>query len=252
MKTVDMVSAMITNPTFDQWPTLSVRTADTAAPALPLLLREVGAFAAMRAKASFAPAVATGIKGDGRDVLVLPGFLASDVATARLRKSLSASGFRAHAWGMGRNFGIKSDILHRLDARLDVLVMDRPVTLIGWSLGGLIAREYAKHAPHRVEKVITLGSPFSGDMRANNAWRLYERVAGHAVDAPPIEAHPSVKPPVPTIALWSRRDGVVAPRSACGKHGESDGNVELFCTHMAFVADPGAIRTVCQVILADE
>jgi pimeloyl-ACP methyl ester carboxylesterase len=225
---------------------------DYARPALPMLLREVGAFASMRAKASFAQAVSTNVKGDGRDVLVLPGFLASDVATARLRRSLNGAGFRAHAWGLGRNFGIKSDVLQQLDARLDSLVEERPVTLIGWSLGGLIAREYAKHAPHRVEKVITLGSPFSGDLRANNAWRLYEWVAGHKVDAPPIEAQPSVKPPVPTIALWSRRDGVVAPRSACGETGEADSNVELGCTHMAFVADPGAIRTVCQVILADD
>jgi pimeloyl-ACP methyl ester carboxylesterase len=227
-------------------------TAESSAPPLPMLLREAGSFASMRAKASFAPAVATGIKGDGRDVLVLPGFLASDVATARLRRTLNASGFRAHAWGLGRNFGIKRDIMERMDARLDAISGDRPVTLIGWSLGGLIAREYAKHAPERVDKVITLGSPFSGDLRANNAWRLYEWVAGHSVDAPPIEAEPSVKPPVPTIALWSRRDGVVAPRSACGQQGESDDHVELGCTHMAFVADPSALRTICQVILADD
>ncbi len=223
-----------------------------SAPPLPMLLREAGAFAAMRAKASFASAVPTGVTGDGRDVLVLPGFLASDVATTRLRKSLNASGFRAHAWGMGRNLGIKRDIFDRLDARLDTLAVKGQVTLIGWSLGGLIAREYAKYAPNRVEKVITLGSPFSGDLRANNAWRLYEWVAGHAVDAPPIEAEPSIKPPVKTIALWSRRDGVVAPQSACGKPGEADTQVELGCTHMAFVADPAAIRTICQVVLADD
>jgi pimeloyl-ACP methyl ester carboxylesterase len=223
-----------------------------SAPPLPMLLREAGAFAAMRAKASFASAVPTGVKGDGRDVLVLPGFLASDVATTRLRKSLNASGFRAHAWGMGRNFGIKRDVFDRLDARLDAMAIKGQVTLIGWSLGGLIAREYAKYAPDRVEKVVTLGSPFSGDLRANNAWRLYEWVAGHAVDAPPIEAEPGVKPPVKTIALWSRRDGVVAPQSACGQPGEADTHVELGCTHMAFVADPAAIRTICQVVLADD
>jgi pimeloyl-ACP methyl ester carboxylesterase len=223
-----------------------------SAPPLSMLLREAGAFAAMRAKASFAAPVSTGVKGDGRDVLVLPGFLASDIATARLRKSLNASGFRAHAWGLGRNFGIRSDLFDRLDARLDALAVTGRVTLVGWSLGGLIAREYAKYAPDQVEKVITLGSPFSGDLRANNAWRLYEWVAGHAVDAPPINAEPGIKPPVKTIALWSRRDGVVAPRSACGQPGEADTHVELGCTHMSFVADPAAIRTICQVILADD
>ena len=221
-------------------------------PALPLLLREAGSFAAMRARASFAGAVASGVQGDGRPVLVLPGFLANDVATSRLRKSLNGAGFAAHGWGLGRNLGVKRDILDRIDARIEALELEQPVTLVGWSLGGILAREYAKMAPHRVAKVITLGSPFSGGMRANNAWRLYEWVAGHSVDAPPIEAEPHVKPPVPTIALWSRRDGVVAPGSACGGQGESDRHLELACTHMAFVSDPAAIRTICQVILADD
>jgi pimeloyl-ACP methyl ester carboxylesterase len=226
------------------------RPNDYAPPALPLLLREMGAFAAMRAKASFAQAVPTNGRGDGRDIMVLPGFMASDTTTARLRKSLESAGFRAHGWGLGRNFGVKADIFDRLDTRLDRLGAERPVTLIGWSLGGLIAREYAKHAPDRIAQVITLGSPFSGDPRANNAWRLYEFIAGHSVDAPPIAAVPSEKPPVSTIALWSRRDGVVAPRSACGEPGEADVNIELQCSHMAFVADASAIRAICHAVLA--
>ncbi len=222
---------------------------DRSAPALPLLMREAGSFAAMRAKASFASPVQTGVQGDGRAVIVLPGFLASDVATSRLRTSLTGAGFRAHGWGLGRNFGVKADMFERLDRHLDTLNLDQPVTLIGWSLGGLIAREYAKYAPDRVRKVITLGTPFSGDMRANNAWRLYEWVAGHKVDTPPIAAIPHEKPPVETVALWSRRDGVVAPHSACGEPGEADVNKELYCSHMAFISDPTAIRAVCEAVL---
>lgn len=222
---------------------------DRSAPALPLLMREAGSFAAMRAKASFASPVQTGVQGDGRAVIVLPGFLASDVATSRLRTSLTGAGFRAHGWGLGRNFGVKADMFERLDRHLDALNLDQPVTLIGWSLGGLIAREYAKYAPDRVRKVITLGTPFSGDMRANNAWRLYEWVAGHKVDTPPIAAIPHEKPPVETVALWSRRDGVVAPHSACGEPGEADVNKELYCSHMAFISDPTAIRAVCEAVL---
>jgi hypothetical protein len=81
-------------------------SADKAPPRLPLLLREVAAFATMRAKASFAGAVAAEVKGDGSDVLVFPGFMASDRTTARLRKSLMAAGYRAHGWGLGRNRGV--------------------------------------------------------------------------------------------------------------------------------------------------
>ncbi len=221
-----------------------------AAPALPLLLREAGSFATMRAKASFAKPVETGVVGDRRNVIILPGFLASDVSTARLRKSLSASGFQTHGWGLGRNLGVKRDILEKLDARLDALNLDGPATLVGWSLGGVIAREFAKYSPHRIDKVITLGSPFSGSLRANNAWRLYEFIAGHAVDSPPIDAVTNEKPPVTTIAMWSGRDGVVSPHSARGNHGESDAHVELTCAHMGFVSDPAAIRSICKAIMS--
>jgi alpha-beta hydrolase superfamily lysophospholipase len=213
-------------------------------PPLSLLLREVSAFATMRAKASFASAVPGCAVGDSGDVLVFPGFMASDRTTARLRKSLDLAGYRAHGWGLGRNRGVTADILQRMDARLDMLKPAKPVILIGWSLGGLIAREYAKYAPQRVAKVITLGSPFSGNPRANNAWRIYELIAGHKVDAPPIDTILCEKPPVPTIAYWSRQDGVVAAASARGAVGEVDASYEMACTHMAFVANPDVIRAI--------
>lgn len=227
---------------------VSTRTGDLA-PSLPLLAREALSFAYMRTSAAFASTVTLDVKGEGRSVMVLPGFLASDQTTSRLRRSLNMAGFAAHGWGLGRNNGIKADIFNRLDNRIDALSIEAPLTLVGWSLGGLIAREYAKHAPHNVAKVVTLGSPFSGDLRANNAWRVYEFVAGHKVDAPPIEVLLSEKPPVPTCALWSARDGVVAPSSARGKHDESDHRIELDCTHMAFVARPDAIRAIARVIV---
>jgi predicted alpha/beta hydrolase family esterase len=219
------------------------------APALPLLAREAFSFAYMRTSAAFAATVPLDVAGEGRPVMVLPGFMASDQTTSRLRRSLEAAGFDAHGWGLGRNKGIKADIFERLDERLDALQVDRPVTLVGWSLGGIIAREYAKVAHHRVAKVVTLGSPFSGDPRANNAWRLYEFVAGYKVDAPPIEVTLSEKPPVPTCALWSHNDGIVAPRSAKGQKHESDRRIELDCTHMAFVARPDAIQAVARAII---
>src|SRR3546814_3127353 len=90
-----------------------------------------------------------------------------------------------------------------------------------------------------VAKVVTLGSPFSGDPRHNNVWRLYELVAGHRVDEPPLKVELGVKPPVPTLAIWSRRDGIVAPACARGTEGQRDREVELDCGHMGFARSEG-------------
>jgi pimeloyl-ACP methyl ester carboxylesterase len=143
---------------------------------------------------------------------------------------------------------ITPDIFDQINAQVDRISPEKPIMIIGWSLGGLIAREFAKQSPHRVTKVVTLGSPFSGGPRANNAWRVYELIAGHRVDSPPIRAILNEKPPVPTIAFWSAQDGVVAARSACGLPGESDRQIELDCTHMAYVARPNAIAAIAAAL----
>lgn len=229
---------------------LAAHEAHAMPPALPLLAREVAGFAATRIRATFAPPVRLDVEGRGQNVFVIPGFLASDRTTARLRRSLDQAGFRAHGWGLGRNGGVSPDLFEQIDRQFDHNEIDSPATLVGWSLGGVIAREYAKRSPHRVSRVITLGSPFSAHPRANNAWRVYEFVAGHKVDNPPVEAVLHEKPPVPTYAFWSARDGVVAPEAARGRIGEADHATELDCSHMAFIADPNAIRMIARAIVA--
>jgi hypothetical protein len=186
--------------------------------------------------------------GDGRPVLVLPGFLAGDRTTATLRRTLAAAGYRPQGWGLGRNLGISPALIDGMLARLEAMTRDRPAAVIGWSLGGLYARELAKRMPDRVERVLTLGTPFSGDIHANNAWRLYQRVAGHAVDRPPVDAVLPEKPPVPTFALWSARDGIVAPAASRGLPGEADVAVEVDCLHIAFTSAPEALRAILEVL----
>lgn len=219
-------------------------------PSFGRLLREAGALVHLARR--FRPAT-TGAAAlcDGRPVMVIPGFLASDLSTARLRAELGAAGYAAHGWGMGANLGARADTLDRLAARLDLVSADGgPVSLIGWSLGGLYARELAKLRPDRVDRVITLGSPFSGDPRGNHAWRLYELVSGHKVDRPPLKVRTAEKPPVPTWALWSAEDGVVAPACARGLDHERDHAVELTCRHLGFVSDPVAIDAIVDALSA--
>ncbi|MEO7503771.1 MAG: alpha/beta fold hydrolase [Sphingomicrobium sp.] len=165
--------------------------------------------------------------------LVVPGFIANDRTTMELRRALGDAGWRVHPWDNGFNWGARADSIDRLSARLDQIDDPRPVLLVGWSLGGMFARELARARPERVRAVITLGSPFSGDPKRTNIWRLYERIAGHKVDDPPV---PRIleKPPVPTLAIWSRRDGIVPPRLARGLDGERDHEVELDSSHMGF------------------
>ena len=154
---------------------------------------------------------------DGPPLMVVPGFLATDRTMLGLQRAFADAGWRTTGWGLGLNRGVTEATLDRLATQIARHGRGRPVILVGWSLGGIYAREVAKHRPDLVASVTTLGSPFSGDRRANNnVWRLYEAVAGHPVNAPPIDTDPSRKPPVPTLALWSRRDGIVAPAGALG------------------------------------
>jgi hypothetical protein len=101
-----------------------------------------------------------------------------------------------------------------------------------------------------VALVITMGTPFSGDRRANNAWRAYQIVAGHSVDEAPMAQDLATKPPVPTIALWSPRDGIVNPRSAAGWPGERDLAVPCRVrTHAGiFAAHPQVARTLVDLV----
>jgi pimeloyl-ACP methyl ester carboxylesterase len=179
-------------------------------------------------------------------VMILPGFATHPVRMRYLAQALEAAGHSTKRWGLGFNWGPDEERFAFLEARLADLHArhGRPVVLLGWSLGGLFARELAKRQPRSVAKVITMGSPFSGSPRANNVWRAYQFITGHSVDAPPIAADLAAKPPVETVALWSANDGAIAPRCAAGRPGERDRAIALRCTHIGFTYDPQVIATV--------
>lgn len=186
---------------------------------------------------------------DGAPLMVVPGFLATDRTTLGLQRALGAAGWRVSGWGMGLNRGVTESTLSLLAERIERHGRGRPVILVGWSLGGIYAREAAKQRPDLIDRVVTLGSPFSGDRRENNnVWRLYELVAGHSVHAPPIATEPAQKPPVPTLALWSRRDGIVSPAGARGRAGECDAERELDCTHMGFAVSARAYPKIIAAV----
>ena len=182
-------------------------------------------------------------------MLVIPGFIANDRTTMELRRALAEAGFRVHPWRQGMNWGARADTLERLKQAVDQCGHEEPIVVVGWSLGGLYARELARAEPQRVRAVVTLGSPIWGDRRRyTNVWKLYERIAGHPVDKPPIPDSEE-KPPVPTLAIWSRRDGIVGVPAARGTEANRDKAVEVDSTHMGFaVSKKGTRRAVAEMV----
>ncbi|MXP32934.1 esterase/lipase family protein [Parerythrobacter jejuensis] len=188
-----------------------------------------------------------------RTVMVLPGFATHPVRMRHFATSLEKAGHTVKRWGLGFNWGPTEENFELLRGRLADLHQrsGQQVHLVGWSLGGLFARELAKDRPEAVAKVISMGSPFSYSPRANNAWRIYQFIAGHSVHEPPIGQDVATKPPVPTVALWSPNDGIVHPRAACGKPDERDRAIALRCGHLGFAYSDEAILTVARELDCD-
>ena len=194
--------------------------------------------------------VLTAKKGGGRPVLVLPGMASGDKSTSLLRNSLSAAGYETLGGELGRNMSISAEKFRRLEERLEnaVRATGKRAILIGWSLGGFYARVLAQRHPDRVGLVATLGTPFSGDRRANNAWRIYEMLSDHKVDKPPLPDDPAVKPAAHTIAFWSPIDGIVSPASARGTGNERDEAVELPFRHFEMGCSRRAVKRVVETL----
>ncbi|WP_343526682.1 alpha/beta fold hydrolase [Sphingomonas sp.] len=154
--------------------------------------------------------------GDGRTVMVLPGLFNTDRSNVVLRRYLATKGYRAHGWGLGRNLGVRSvgPDAGRLIARIESLATDGgPVTLIGISLGGIMARMVAQTRPDLIAGVVTISSPYAGPPRATNVWRAFERLTGERIDDPSVIARSAAIAgplPCPSAAIWSRSDGLVA------------------------------------------
>ncbi|MGD9912600.1 MAG: esterase/lipase family protein [Rhizobiaceae bacterium] len=206
-------------------------------------LPELGGFLASLPLLSTATA-----RGDGHSVLVLPGLITSDRSTIALRSFLRSKGYDVHGWELGRNYGPLPGIERKMIDRVEALYekSGRKVSLVGWSLGGIYARQLAKMLPDKVRGVITLGSPFNGDPRATNAWKLYEFTSGHKVDDR--EHHMggaiSESPPVPTTAIYSRTDGICAWQSCMENDLPHTESIEVEASHCGLGHHPAAVFAI--------
>jgi hypothetical protein len=217
-------------------------------PGLALLLAEARGIFEFNASLLFSPLLMRAPKGDGHPVLTLPGFLASDLSMAPMRRYLREIGYDAYAWKMGRNIGGISRIRAALRERLAEIhaATGRKVSLVGWSLGGVYARDLALQEPDMVRYVVTLASPFANDVRATNATRLYEALSGETVgENSELRMAIAGDLPVPTTSIHSRTDGIVNWRTCLLRPSETAENIEVhLASHVGLGVNPAALWAV--------
>src|SRR6516165_7546072 len=192
------------------------------------------------------PVLAAAPRGDGHGVLVVPGLFASDSSTLPLRGFLRWLGYDVRGWDLGRNRGPTEEVL----AGLPRAVLDhaertgRPVSLIGWSLGGVYAREMARRHPRKVRQVITLGSPYAlSDPRQSHAHGPYQRLSSRHVPDHQLPGREQRSRPisVPSTSVYSRWDGVVSWQACIEPETALHQNVEVRCSHLGFGVDPATL-----------
>jgi hypothetical protein len=184
-------------------------------------------------------------RGDGHAVIVFPGLSASDTSTLPLRKYLNSMGYAAEGWEQGFNFGPRAGVLDAIKRQIYAAAARSggKVSLVGWSLGGVYAREMAKELPDLVRGVVTLGTPVSCGPRSTNAWRIYETLSGREVDRDEHQFDLHVAPHVPTTSVFSRTDGIVpwqGSLQAPQPHNAQTENVEVVASHFGIGLTPSA------------
>ncbi|WP_188054043.1 alpha/beta hydrolase [Sphingosinithalassobacter sp. CS137] len=222
-------------------------------PATRLLLAEpVRALGTLAKLARRWPELQAAPRGDGRPLLLLPGLFNGDGAMFVMRRYLSALGYRAVGWELGRNFGPRAigPQGERLLARVETVAREAgaPVTLIGVSLGGIMARIAAHRQPGLVREVVTVSAPFAGSPTATNVWRVYQWLSGERIDDPVVAAllaEAAAPLPVPASAIWSRSDGLVNGR-AC--HTPNCRAIEVESGHLWVQMHPQVLRAIAEVL----
>ena len=190
-------------------------------------------------------------RGDG-PVLVIPGYQASDFETSLLRRKLGQLGYSVYGWDLGRNHGKTGKLLPQLVQRVSAIHERhaQPVKLVGWSLGGVLARDVAREAPSLVEQVVTLGSPIVGGPKYTVFAGGYRK---HGIDleklAEAANAREAARPlPCPVTAIYARRDGIVAWGSCIDPNYKQVQHFETSATHFGMPFHPQTLRLIAEAL----
>jgi pimeloyl-ACP methyl ester carboxylesterase len=225
-----------------------------APPALRLTLRDAAAALLPTPPFALRLALQAAPRGDGHPVLVLPAFLHGDAQTRPLRRFLAGCGYLAYGWGLRRNIGPTDAVLLGLERRLDEIGRrhGRRVSLIGHSLGGVLARELAKARPQDVRQLILLASPVVQPTASplEPVYRLLARWHSDAAARSPAQLN--APPEVPVTAIFTRTDGIVAWRSCLEASGPHRECVEVRGAHGTLVRNPAAWRIIADRLAQPE
>ena len=231
--------------------------AQAEAPSRLLLLAETRALGEIALGLASRRTFAAAPRGDGHTVLVLPGFLGSDKSTEFLRETLNRLGHRAVGWELGRNLGPNAQIRERLAERVHTLHRESGgrISIVGWSLGGVYARAIALRTPETVRGVVSLGSPFRGNLRASHAAPLYDVIAADPISrGTPADVAALAGPlPVPATSIYSRSDGIVHWRTSVGETSPTAENIEVFgASHFGLGFNPAVLWAVADRVAQPE
>src|SRR5689334_11455799 len=200
------------------------------------------------------PSLACQPRGHGEPVLILPGYGAGDGSTTLLKGYLRLMGYRARGWGLGRNAGDATELMPRVLKRMASFARraDQKVHLIGWSFGGYLARELARERGDLVGQVITLGTPVIGGPKYTvMARRFHRRGIDIEAIATEVEMRNRITFSTPVIALYSRRDRVVAWQACIDANAQNVEHVEVRTTHIGFGFSPEVYKIIAQRLAAN-
>ncbi|HEX2073975.1 MAG TPA: alpha/beta hydrolase [Geodermatophilus sp.] len=226
-------------------------------PPLPLYLTEPG-----RAVADFGlylaarPLIPRLPQGDGHPVLVLPGLLGDDVSTRLLRSVLRRLGYRVHGWRLGRNIGPTRKCVEGMRDRIDDLSdrYGRPISLVGWSLGGVFARDLARRTPDSVRQVVTLGSPFRLTRQTqSHASRVFESYAHLHIGDFPLPLRGEALPlSVPATSIYSHLDGIVHWQTCLETPSPRAENIAVHASHLGMGHHPAVLYALADRLAQPE
>jgi pimeloyl-ACP methyl ester carboxylesterase len=222
-------------------------------PAVGLLLLEGRAVLELAGLLAANPFLKRAPRGDGHPVMVIPGFGASDFSTRALRAFLRDRGYAAHGWKLGRNQGPSTEKVAAMVERLHELRVryGRPLSLVGWSLGGVYARELARDFSSEVRQVITLACPFR-DLDATNVPAFLRARRGSHPREPEFRARLREPLPVPVTSIYSRSDGIVSWRSCLVEAGPRSENIEVESSHLGIGHHPVVLLTIADRLALPE